>query len=109
MFGSGAGRDRINSLVLVIISSKSDNRLDGGLYTRIIIRSGLCKSHTELEYFRQFLWIRFLLKYIHTPPPGLETLSLLTIMKPWIWTSLSSIPSCRNVSHKHMNIVDESQ
>ena len=25
MFGSGAGRDRINSLVLVIISSKSDN------------------------------------------------------------------------------------
>ena len=41
MFGSGAGRDRINSLVLVIISSKSDNGLDGGLYTRIIIRSGL--------------------------------------------------------------------
>ena len=31
MFGSGAGRDRINSLVLVIISSISDNGLDGGL------------------------------------------------------------------------------
>ena len=51
MFGSGAGRDRINYLVLVIIS-KSDNGLDGGLYTRIIIRSGLSiftmsKSHTE--------------------------------------------------------------
>ena len=50
MFGSGAGRDRINSRVLVIISSKSDNGLDGGLYTRIIIRSGLSiftmsKSH----------------------------------------------------------------
>ena len=29
MFGSGAGRDRINYLVLVIISSKSDNGLDG--------------------------------------------------------------------------------
>ena len=28
MFGSGAGRDRIHSLVLVIISSKSDNGLD---------------------------------------------------------------------------------
>ena len=41
MFGSGARRDRINSLVLVIISSKSDNGLDGGLYTRIIIRSGI--------------------------------------------------------------------
>ena len=41
MFGSGAGRDMINSLVLVIISSKSDNGLDGGLYTIIIIRSGL--------------------------------------------------------------------
>ena len=38
MFCSGAGRDRINSLVSVIIS---DNGLDGGLYTRIIIRSGL--------------------------------------------------------------------
>ena len=60
MFGSGAGRDRINSRVLVIISSKSDNGLDGGLYTRRIIRSGLSsftmsKSHTELEYFRQIL------------------------------------------------------
>ena len=55
MFGSGPGRDRINSIVLVIISSKSDNRLDGGLYTRIIIRSifTMSKSHTELEYFRQ--------------------------------------------------------
>ena len=57
MFVSGAERDRINSRVLVIISSKSDNGLDGGLYTRIIIRSGLSiftmsKSHTELEYFR---------------------------------------------------------
>ena len=31
MFGSGAGRDRINSLVLVIISSKPDDGLDGGL------------------------------------------------------------------------------
>ena len=41
VFGSGAGRDRINSLVLVIISSKSDNGMDGGLYTRIIIRYGL--------------------------------------------------------------------
>ena len=40
MFGSGAGRDRINSRVLVIISSKSDNGLDY-LYTRIIISSGL--------------------------------------------------------------------
>ena len=28
MFGSGAGRDRINSVVLVIISSKSDNGLE---------------------------------------------------------------------------------
>ena len=61
MFGSGAGRDRINSRVLVIISSKSDNGLDGGgLYTRIMIRSGLSiftmsKSHTELEYLRQIL------------------------------------------------------
>ena len=60
MFGSGAGRDRINYLVLVIISSKSDDGLDGGLYTRILIRSGLCiftmsKSYTELEYFRQIL------------------------------------------------------
>ena len=60
MFGSGAGRDRINSLVLVIISSKSDNGLDEGLYTRIIFRSGLSiftmsKSHTELEHFRQIL------------------------------------------------------
>ena len=41
MFGSGAGRDRINYLVLVIISTKSDNGLDGCLYTRIIIRSVL--------------------------------------------------------------------
>ena len=78
MFGRGAGRDRINSLVLVIIS-KSDNGLDGGLYNRIIIRSGLSiftisKSHNELEYFRQILWIRFFLKYKHTPPPGLDTL-----------------------------------
>ena len=60
MFGSGAGRDRINYLVLVILSSKLDNGLDEGLYTRIIIRSKLCiftmsKSHTELEYFRQIL------------------------------------------------------
>ena len=60
MCGSGAGRDRINSLVLVIISSKSDNGLDGGLYSKIIIRYGLSiftmsKSHTELEYFRQIL------------------------------------------------------
>ena len=31
MFRSGAGRDKINYLVLVIISSKSDNVLDGGL------------------------------------------------------------------------------
>ena len=58
MFGSGAGRDRINSLILVIISSKSDNGLNGGLYTRIIIRSGLSiftmsKSHTELPYYTQ--------------------------------------------------------
>ena len=30
MFGIGAGRDRKNFLVLVIISSKSDNGLDGG-------------------------------------------------------------------------------
>ena len=37
MFGSGAGRDRINSLVLVIISLKSDNGLDGGLYTGLSI------------------------------------------------------------------------
>ena len=36
MFGSGAG-DRINSLVLVIISSKSDNGRDGGLYTRMLV------------------------------------------------------------------------
>ena len=42
MFGSGTGRDKINHLVVVIISSKSDNGLDGGLYTRIIIRFGLC-------------------------------------------------------------------
>ena len=60
MFGCGAGRDRIYSLVLVIISSKSDNELDGGLYTRIIIRAGLSiftmsKSHTKLEYLRQIL------------------------------------------------------
>ena len=60
MFGSEAGRDRIHSLVLVIISSKSDNGLDGGLYTRIIIGSGLSiftmsKSHTELGYFRQIV------------------------------------------------------
>ena len=60
MFGSGAGSDRINYLVLVIISSKSDNGLDEGLYTIIIIRSGLTiftmsKSHTEFEYFRQIL------------------------------------------------------
>ena len=60
MFGSGAWRDRINDLVLVILSSKSDNGLDGGLYTRIKIRSGLSifrmsKSHTELKYFRQIL------------------------------------------------------
>ena len=60
MFGSGVGRNRVNSLVLVIIPSKSDNGLDGGLYTRLIIRSGLRiftmnKSHTELEYFRQIL------------------------------------------------------
>ena len=60
MFGSGAGRDKINSLVLVILSSKSENGLDGGLYTRIIIRSGLSiftmsKSPTELEYFWQIL------------------------------------------------------
>ena len=41
MFRSGAGRNMINSLVLVIISSESDNGLDGGLYTRILIRSGL--------------------------------------------------------------------
>ena len=47
MFGSGAGRDRINSLVLVIISSKSDNGLDGGLYTRIIIGSGLSIFYYE--------------------------------------------------------------
>ena len=40
MLGGGAWKDTINSLVLVIISSKSDNGLDGGLYTRIIIRSG---------------------------------------------------------------------
>ena len=31
MFGSAAGRDKINSLVLVIISSKSNNGLDGGI------------------------------------------------------------------------------
>ena len=60
MFGSGAGRDRINYLVLVIQSSKSDNGLDGSLYTRIQIRFGLSiftmsKSLTELEYFRQIL------------------------------------------------------
>ena len=60
MFGCGAGRDRINSLVLLLISIKSDNRLDGGLYTRIIIRSGpsiftMSKSHNELLYFRQIL------------------------------------------------------
>ena len=60
MFGIGAGRDKIYSLVFVIISSKSDNGLDGGLYTRIIIRYGLSiytmsKSHNELEYFRQIL------------------------------------------------------
>ena len=60
MSGSGAGREMINFLVLVIISSKSDNGLVGGPYTRIIIRSGLCvftmsKSHTELEYIRQIL------------------------------------------------------
>ena len=60
MFGSGAGRDRINSIVLVIISSKLNNGLDGGLYNRIIIRYGLSmftmsKSHTELEYFRQIV------------------------------------------------------
>ena len=60
MSGSGAGRDMINSLVLVIISSKSGNGLDGSLYTRIIIRSGLSiftmsKPHTELEYFSQIL------------------------------------------------------
>ena len=41
MFDSGAERDRINTIVLVIISSKSDNGLDGSLYTRITIRSGL--------------------------------------------------------------------
>ena len=57
MFASGAGRDRINCLVLVIISSKSDNGLDGGLYTRIIIRSGLSiftmsKSHTEFVLYK---------------------------------------------------------
>ena len=34
MFGNGAG---INYLVLVTISSNSDNGLDGGLYTRILI------------------------------------------------------------------------
>ena len=50
MFGSGAGRDRINSLVLVIISSKSDNGLS--IFT-------MSKSHTELEYFRKILYIRF--------------------------------------------------
>ena len=60
MFGSGAGRDRLNSLVLIILSSTSDNAVDGGLYTRIIIRSGLSiftmsTSHTEFEYFRQIL------------------------------------------------------
>ena len=31
MFGSGAGRDRTNSLVLVIILSKSDNAQDGDI------------------------------------------------------------------------------
>ena len=60
MFGSVAGRYMINSLVLIIISSKSDNGLDRGLYTRIIIRSRLSiflmsESHTELKYFRHIL------------------------------------------------------
>ena len=105
MFGSGSGRDCIKSLVLIIIASKSDNELDGGLYmyTRIIIRSGLCiftmnKSHTALEYFRQIVWIRLFIKYRHTPPPGLVTLSL-TIMKPGMCTSLSSIPSHYTIHH----------
>ena len=46
MFGSGAGRDRINSLVLVIISSKSDN---GHMYYYLLL--GLRFRH-NINYLR---------------------------------------------------------
>ena len=66
MFGSGAGRDRINSRVLVIISSKSDNGLDGGLYTRIIIRSGLSIFYNEYRYIIKSINIEFKFQKKHS-------------------------------------------
>ena len=44
--------------------------------------------------------------YTQTPPPGLDERSHLIMEKPEILIPLSSIPSCKKVSHRHKNRVD---
>ena len=63
MFGSGAGKDGIHSLVLVIISSKSDNGLDGGVMDWILFNQSI---HMRVCSFAAFVCVRlhFILYYI---------------------------------------------
>ena len=77
----------------------------GGQYIIIIIRAGLwipsmSNSRTEFVICIEFD------TYTQTPPPALDMRSHLIMEKPEILISLSNIPSCEKVSHKHKNKVD---